>query len=171
MSLLGLVIGGIYIGAGLFCFFLGGLLYQLFEYQRRNPGSVFGHKLIPVLSLFLAAIAFFASTFILSRYLQIFFACVSILPAIVYFLACFQDRFPNRGRSWILIGDLTYATYLLHFPMQILFQIAFVSNGRFNPLNNGILILYILTTYAISYIAYRDFELPAKNFFRNRLRS
>lgn len=170
MSLLGLAIGGVHIGAGIFCFFLGGLLHMLLEYQRRNFRSDFGSNKLPIVALCLTGAAFYPSTFISSHHLRVLFACVSILPALVYFLAWLQIRSPNRGQAWIVIGDLTYSSYLLHFPLQILLHILFKLYGLLDPKDTETLILFILSTYGMSYLTYRGFELSAKNFLRERIR-
>jgi peptidoglycan/LPS O-acetylase OafA/YrhL len=168
MSLLGFAVGGIHVGAGIFCFFLGGLLYLLFEYQSRNAS--FATNMHPVAGLCLAGIAFYPSTFIQHHHPKVYLACLSILPAIVYFLAWLQIRFPNCGKSWKTIGDLTYSSYLLHFPLQIVFHGTFLVYGLLDPVNAGTLVIFVLTTYTISYLTYQGFELPAKHFFRDGLR-
>jgi peptidoglycan/LPS O-acetylase OafA/YrhL len=126
MSLLGLAIGGVHIGAGIFCFFLGGLLHRLLAYQLRNFKADFGSSKLPIIALCLASVTFYLSTFLSSHHLRVISACVSILPATVYFLAWLQVRSPGRGQAWILIGDLTYASYLVHFPLQIVFHSLFI---------------------------------------------
>ncbi|WP_353717949.1 acyltransferase [Dyadobacter sp. 676] len=170
MSLLGLAIGGIHLGAGILCFFVGGLLHWLFKHQCGISGADFSKNRLPAFALCLAGIAFYPSTFIRSGHLKIFLACISILPATVYFLAWLQFRLPNRGKSWAIIGDMTYASYLLHFPLQIIFHTLFVLYGLFNPINGGTLVTFIVSTYGLSYLTYRGFELPVKNFLRSRLR-
>jgi peptidoglycan/LPS O-acetylase OafA/YrhL len=165
-----LAIGGIHVGAGIFCFFLGGGIYMTFKFQCRNSNPAFSNDKRPVLGLCIAIIALYPLTLIQSHHLKIIFACVIILPAIVYLLAWLQFRSPDRGKSWIIIGDLTYASYLLHFPVQIVFHTLFLLYGPLNPAHIGTLVLFILVTYGISYVTYRCFELPAKNVLRDRLR-
>lgn len=168
MSLLGLAMGGIHIGAGIFCFFLGGLLNILFESQRRNSG--FGETKLTILGLCFATAACYLLTFIRSNHLKVFIASATVLPAIVYFVACLQVRRPNCGKSWILIGDLTYVSYLLHFPIQIVLHTVFILYGLFNPVEISTLITFVALTYGLSYLTYRGFELPAKKHLRDRLR-
>jgi peptidoglycan/LPS O-acetylase OafA/YrhL len=168
MSLVGLAIGGMHVGAGIFCYFIGGLLYLLFEYQSTN--SSFAANKFPAIGLCVAGIAFYPSTFIQHHHPKVYLASVSILPATVYFLAWFQVRFPNCGKSWKTTGDLTYSSYLLHFPLQIVFHGIFLVHGLLNPINGGTLAIFVLTTYAFSYLTYQGFELPAKHFFRDWLR-
>ncbi|MHA4738542.1 acyltransferase family protein [Dyadobacter sp. MSC1_007] len=168
MSLLGLAVGGIHVGAGIFCYFIGGLLYLLFEYQSTN--STFAANKFPAIGVCVAGIAFYPSTFIQHHHPKVYLASMSILPATVYFLAWLQIRFPNCGKSWKTTGDLTYSSYLLHFPLQIVFHGLFHLYGLLNPINGGTLVIFVLITYAFSYLTYQGFELPAKHFFRDWLR-
>lgn len=167
--LLGLIIGGIHVGAGILCFFVGGLLHWLFEHHHRSSGSDFSNKWLPGFAVCLASIVFYLSTFARSSHFKIHIACVNILPAVVYFLAWLQVRFPDRGKSVAASGDMTYASYLLHFPLQIIFHILFVLYGFFDPAKIITLIAFVCVTYALSYLVYRTFELPAKNFMRDWL--
>lgn len=169
MSLLGLAMGGIHVGVGIFCFFLGGLLNMLFESQRRNSALGFAKTKLPILGLCLAIAGFYLLAFIRSNHLKVFIAGATVLPACVYFLACLQVRRPDCGRSWILIGDLTYASYLLHFPLQIVLSTLFVLYGFFDPAKISTLITFALLTYGLSYLTYQGFELPAKKYLRDWL--
>lgn len=163
MSLLGLAIGGAHAGAGLLCFFIGGVLYRLLEYQRRRPRSVFRDTWLPGLAVLAAGFAFYLSTSAQSAHFKIHIACVGILPATVYFLAWLQVRFPRCGKPWAAFGDLTYASYLIHFPLQIVMHGLFKRYGFFNPDQPATLIAFVISTYALAYLTYRFFELPAKN--------
>ncbi|SDD97161.1 Peptidoglycan/LPS O-acetylase OafA/YrhL, contains acyltransferase and SGNH-hydrolase domains [Dyadobacter soli] len=166
MSLGGLAIGGIHVGAGILCFYVGGLLHRLFVHQCSSSGSGFSNGWLPAFAVLITSLVFYLSTFARSGHLKIHIACVSILPATVYFLVWLQVRFPGRGKSWAVLGDMTYASYLLHFPLQIVFHTLFILHGFFNPDAPATLIAFILFTYALAYLTYRTFELPAKIFLR-----
>lgn len=170
VSLLGLVVGGIHIGVGILCFFVGGLLHGILEHHRRNSAPDFSNQWLPGFAVCLAIIVFYSSTFVRSGHLKIYVACVSILPAVVYFLAWRQVCFPDRGKSLAAAGDMTYASYLLHFPLQIIFHILFALYGFFDPTDIKTLFVFVMSTYGLSYLAYRGFELPAKNFLRDQLK-
>ena len=70
--------------------------------------------------------------------------------------------------SWV--GDITYSSYLLHFPLQLLFGLA-VSYGILNfdfylhPIYLG---LYFLILIPLSYLVYQKFERPMQNLIRSR---
>ncbi|MCF0070457.1 acyltransferase [Dyadobacter sp. CY261] len=168
MSLMGLAIGGIHVGAGIFCYFLGGLLYLLFDHQSTN--SCFASSKLPAVGLCVAGIAFYPFTFMQHHHPKVYVACVTILPTFVYFLTWLQVRSPESGKLWIGFGDLTYSSYLLHFPLQIVFHSLFLLYGILNPTKTETLVIFILSTYTTSYLIYRIFELPVKHFLRKKLR-
>lgn len=66
-------------------------------------------------------------------------------------------------------GNLTYSSYLLHFPIQLLLAIAsaggFIEVDLTSPL---ILALYLGATLLAAAISYRMFELPAQEWLRRR---
>jgi peptidoglycan/LPS O-acetylase OafA/YrhL len=67
-------------------------------------------------------------------------------------------------------GNMTYSSYLLHFPIQLLAVGGFAIVGAQIPLYDGrFLGLYIGTTLLASYLSYRYFEAPAQNLIRELL--
>ncbi|WP_187293464.1 hypothetical protein [Dyadobacter fermentans] len=76
---------------------------------------------------------------------------------------------PHCGKSWAAFGDLTYASYLIHFPLQIVMHGLFKRYAFFNPDQPATLIAFVISTYALAYLTYRFFELPAKNYLRDWL--
>ena len=66
-------------------------------------------------------------------------------------------------------GNLTYSSYLLHFPLQLVLAIA-VARGvvRVDLASPALLAVYLAMTLAIAALSYRFFELPAQNWIRRR---
>ena len=91
-------------------------------------------------------------------------------PSVVLALAYWQSRHPDSGRPIRLIGDITYSTYLIHFPMQLFMILAIRSFGLTvdfaSPL---VLIAYLAAVIASGVVVYREFELPAQRWLRQRL--
>jgi peptidoglycan/LPS O-acetylase OafA/YrhL len=68
-------------------------------------------------------------------------------------------------------GNMTYSSYLLHFPIQLVIVLCFAVAGRPVPLYGGALFaVYLLTTLLLSYFTFRYFEAPAQNLIRSTLR-
>jgi len=66
-------------------------------------------------------------------------------------------------------GNLTYSSYLLHFPLQMALAILVAASGAVPPLTSPwFLIAYLGGTLAIAALSYRWFELPAQRWIRQR---
>jgi peptidoglycan/LPS O-acetylase OafA/YrhL len=64
-------------------------------------------------------------------------------------------------------GNMTYSSYLLHFPIQLMAVVGFAMVRAPIPLYDGAFFgLYIGATLAASYFIYRYFEAPAQNLIR-----
>jgi peptidoglycan/LPS O-acetylase OafA/YrhL len=67
-------------------------------------------------------------------------------------------------------GNMTYSSYLLHFPIQLMAVVAFAIVRAPIPLYDGRFFgLFIGTTLLASYFSYRYFEAPAQNLIRELL--
>jgi peptidoglycan/LPS O-acetylase OafA/YrhL len=67
-------------------------------------------------------------------------------------------------------GNMTYSSYLLHFPIQLMAVVGFAIVRAPIPVYDGTFFgLYIGTTLAASYLTYRYFEAPAQNLIRELL--
>jgi peptidoglycan/LPS O-acetylase OafA/YrhL len=67
-------------------------------------------------------------------------------------------------------GNMTYSSYLLHFPIQLIAVVVFAIVRAPIPLYDGtFFVLFIGTTLLASYLSYRYFEAPAQNLIRELL--
>jgi peptidoglycan/LPS O-acetylase OafA/YrhL len=67
-------------------------------------------------------------------------------------------------------GNMTYSSYLLHFPIQLMIVLGFAIIRAPIPLYDGTFFgIYIATTLLASYLTYRHFEAPAQNLIRDLL--
>ncbi len=68
-------------------------------------------------------------------------------------------------------GNMTYSSYLLHFPIQLVIVLGFAAAGRTVPLYDASLFgVYLATVLLLSYLVYRYFEAPAQTFLRAAMR-
>jgi peptidoglycan/LPS O-acetylase OafA/YrhL len=93
-----------------------------------------------------------------------------LFPLTVCSLALIEiDKGPLlQSLSWI--GEITYSSYLLSFPLQLAFVLA-VSYGILNAdfyLNPLYLLLYLVLLVALSCVVFRKFELPMQNMIRRK---
>lgn len=71
--------------------------------------------------------------------------------------------------SWI--GDITYSSYLLHFPLQLFFALL-VSYNIISPdsyLNSGFFAIFFMILIPSSYVTYIKFERPVQKMIRDHL--
>ncbi len=67
-------------------------------------------------------------------------------------------------------GNMTYSSYLLHFPIQLMAVVGFAIVRTPIPLYDGMFFgLFIGTTLAAAYLTYRYLEAPAQNLIRELL--
>ena len=65
-------------------------------------------------------------------------------------------------------GNMTYSSYLLHFPIQLLIVLGFTIARTQIPLYDVTFFgVYLAVTLLASYLAYRYFEAPAQNLVRD----
>lgn len=76
-----------------------------------------------------------------------------------------------RAASWIsTLGNTTYASYLLHFPLQLLLACVTAATGWQAPLASaGFLMAYLVGVFVLAAWVYRVIEMPAQAWLRQRL--
>lgn len=99
----------------------------------------------------------------------VFLVCYT--PLLIFCL-CADFKVGPIARSWIeAAGNMTYASYLLHFPLQLALVIVFAGLGASLPFySTGFFCLFIGGTLLASYFVYKYLELPAQRTLRLRLR-
>jgi peptidoglycan/LPS O-acetylase OafA/YrhL len=93
------------------------------------------------------------------------------VPLLLLVFAVNSSRLENRlGAAANTLGNLTYASYLIHFPFQIAVMLvvgALAIDPHFvaSPLFLG---FYVGTVLLLSHFIYRRFEMPVQNLIRKR---
>jgi peptidoglycan/LPS O-acetylase OafA/YrhL len=86
-------------------------------------------------------------------------------------LFCFSREIVVLQNAIVAAGNMTYSSYLLHFPIQLVMVLCFAVAHRPVPVYSGALFaVYLLTTLLLSYFTFRYFEAPAQNFIRRAFR-
>ena len=89
-------------------------------------------------------------------------------------LFCLSRKIAVPGGMQAMIvaaGNMTYSSYLLHFPIQLGIVLCFTLAKRPVPVYSGALFaVYLLTTLLLSYVTFRFFEAPAQRLIRGAFR-
>jgi len=140
-------------------FFAGGLAALAPDEWRSRAGAIFGALMIGS-----AALGILGNRDKLPTILLLAVPCLLIL------LAGPWPALDKWHRPIQAAGNLTYSSYLLHFPLQLLLAICVAASGILPPLTSPLfLAAYLGVTLAVSAISYRAFELPAQTWLRRRM--
>jgi peptidoglycan/LPS O-acetylase OafA/YrhL len=174
LIIFGLIAVGYYIypthyklGSGLFTFFCGGLAFILMKALIQRMGQ----SLFLILAAVIAVAAW--SVVWASNTLSLYFLMGVAFPALVMLLAAISCAFPTFLKPFAAIGDISYSSYLLHFPLQILFALAVDHFGgpRSVFYSPWMLALFMAVLIPASYACHRFFEMPLQNSLRQVFRN
>jgi peptidoglycan/LPS O-acetylase OafA/YrhL len=136
-------------------FFVGGAVVRLIEKLNRTQSRI-------AFWLCAAGIVAVGATRLGSGTVIIFAFCC--LTAFALLNEALGSRFDRISK----VGDLTYASYLLHFPIQLLVVlvldwIGVSRNVFFSPFA---LIAFLVVTFGLSWVVFHGFEMPAQKRIR-----
>lgn len=91
-------------------------------------------------------------------------------PCLIFLAVRHMPSSEGVTRLLVPAGNMTYSSYLLHFPIQLTVVSIFTYLGRPVPVESPVLFLgFIGFTLFLSYWTYRLFELPAQKHLRGLL--
>ncbi|HXG81124.1 MAG TPA: acyltransferase [Sphingomicrobium sp.] len=91
------------------------------------------------------------------------------VPCLLVLLARDWPALSTHQRPIQFVGNLTYSSYLLHFPLQLLLAIAAAATGTLPQLTSpAFLVGHLAVTLGAAALSYRYFELPAQQWLRRR---
>ena len=177
------------IGRGVTSFFIGGLSFMLFAHLVRRRTRIRVSWLI-LANVTVWLFVFFDIQFqILPRALRLVLGpdrlaghdvqtslVLMVLnlvafPLIIISLALAETSRGNFAKRAGFIGDISYSSYLIHFPLQLAVMCVVVKFGLdsswfYSPLS---MLLFFLVLIPLSLASYHWFERPVQSFLRSRL--
>lgn len=99
-----------------------------------------------------------------------FWPVLVLFPLTILALALSETRRGSLGKRVSFIGDISYSSYLLHFPLQIVFSVAVasLSVGDSVYYSPGFMALFFAVLVIVSFASFRYFEMPAQRFLRKK---
>jgi len=150
-----------------FFFYLGALTHLVHEALLRQP------RLVQRLVLMVGLVAMGAGAWLVAMgKLKAMFYVALLAPVALLVLLDWVKPRSVRVISLINgLGNTTYASYLLHFPLQLLIANLMWGHGVHLPLQHPAFLLgYLLLVFSLAAAVYRLMEMPAQTWLRQRLR-
>lgn len=144
-------------------FFIGGLAYLALTIINIKNNKMFYKMILLILIIIISGFIFFNYNNHLSKRLDAINLGI-INFTLILALAITQSRFKKIGNKLSKIGNLTYASYLWHFPIQLVILLFFKDIFFFNV--NISFLFYIFFVILISILSYKFIEINLKNKIR-----
>lgn len=153
------------LGSGLLCFYVGGLSYGALNVLRRSIGP--NAMLILTTVACVAAWCWPAGDAAVINAYRLMCVC---FPLTLMMFASLNHRWPNLCRRWALLGEISFSTYLLHFPPQLVFVLVVDALGlpRTVFYQAWVMGLYLALLMPLSLLSYRLLERPTLRYLRQQ---
>jgi peptidoglycan/LPS O-acetylase OafA/YrhL len=151
-------------GAGTF-FYLGALTLHLHQWIE-TLGSLWRHRI----GWGCAAVIAVSAALVATHVLKIAGASLPMFPAAMLLVQLAIRPDGKRSRAWLAeLGNLTYASYMLHFPTQLAAMLIFAVLAV--PVQSLIyaewfMLAYLGVVLAAAFVVFRWVERPAQNWLR-----
>ena len=148
----------------LYCFFAGGGAFLVSRTIAIKLPSGRSRLTVGAFILGGAILIYYVSQ---GRYLVLLGA---IFPSIIVLLSTIQSIWNDAGKRLRIMGDISYATYLTHIPLQIFILLASSLWGiQLNYYSPLFFCAFLLLVILLSYATHIFFEIPLRNLIRRKL--
>lgn len=101
---------------------------------------------------------------------ELLFLNVWIPVLIPYLVGAASGVSERTERVLEIAGNMTYSSYLLHFPLQLTVALYFAKQDHHMPVSSSVLFVsYLVVTLLAAAVSYKHFEMPAQKWLRARL--
>lgn len=151
-------------------FLLGGLSFDFFTLMQGSKNKRAVERNLIALLILVLGILFTSYQLNILRFKHYTFVLLILIPFVLYFSPS-KVNLSNRCVSLINgAGNLTYSSYLTHFPIQLLMVNYFAYTHQAIPFyNNWFFVLYLLIVMIVSFFTYYLFEMPTQKYIRDRM--
>jgi peptidoglycan/LPS O-acetylase OafA/YrhL len=96
--------------------------------------------------------------------------CLTCTPLLLFCVSREISLPPLAQKMVEAAGNMTYSSYLTHFPLQLLIVLAFTGSGHAVPFYTPwFFAIYLTAMLLLSRMTYRCFETPVQALLRNKL--
>jgi peptidoglycan/LPS O-acetylase OafA/YrhL len=148
----------------LMCFYIGGLMARLYAAGAQNRRICARAEVVALCAVAAASICAYMG---IGANKTVYIG----MPALIYL--CAQHVKSSKG--WVneglsTAGNVTYSSYLLHFPIQLAIANVYAKLGQPIPYYQPLFfVVFMAATLLLSVLSYRHFEMPAQRILRMRL--
>ena len=144
-------------------FFLGGLCAVIAQHFDATGGRRLSNIVVGAMLVFTCAVLA-AFKLYKWKYFDYFSYYEMWCAGCFLYIASEDFKLPAIARRFIeAAGNMTYSSYLLHFPLQLAIVIAFSALGcKIHGYSRAFFIFYLSITFLLSYLTYRHLERPAQ---------
>lgn len=93
-----------------------------------------------------------------------------LFPITILSLSLFDSRRGSLGKRVSFLGDISYSSYLIHFPLQLLFSAVVAWFGVSNSVfySSWFMLLFFSVLIGICLVSFRYFEMPTQRLLRQQ---
>lgn len=149
-------------------FYMGGISATALQYINKTKYK----KKIYILSFFIILAEPIIAYFLKlnqSKHFEFLFV-TTYVPILLYFVTAKDFGIsPRIQKSIETAANMTYSSYLIHFPIQTTLALYFLSNNQDIPYYDPAFFAFFMASVLISsHYIYKFFELPTQQFIRNK---
>ena len=169
LSLLGFILSAFYspLGRGIGSFFLGGCIYCVYSSVLATKKSEQILRIVIILTagFWIAEIYASFNNFPLGK----LFSAIILFPSTILTLALIETRQKEFGKRLSVLGDISYSSYLWHFPLQLFFfEASKLLGANINIFNSPImLVAFFSLLLLISFFSHRYIEMPVQRYIQS----
>lgn len=152
-------------------FYAGGLVPSLQEYFSHKTNAQWLLSVCGKVLVFLLPVVYFSFYFHGEHGNgEMLFLNIWVPVLIAYVVNVASGMSGRLEKALEIAGNMTYSSYLLHFPLQLAVALYFVRQNHHVPASSSALFVsYLVVTLLAAVVFYKFFEMPAQNWLRARL--